>query len=63
MTKVSSFQVNETSQKPDEMIAKEINIKLGFTPGISYTDIAEQAEKVGRKSLAVKVFLFAKSYL
>ena len=50
-----SIKVNEPSQKSDEMIAKEINVKLGFTPGISYTDIAKKAEQVGRKSLAIKV--------
>ncbi|KAK7085238.1 Vacuolar protein sorting-associated protein 16, partial [Halocaridina rubra] len=47
--------VLQPSQKTDEQIAKEINGKLGYTPGISYTDIANRADRAGRKQLAVKL--------
>lgn len=50
-----SHQVLQPSQKSDEHIAKEINSKLGYTPGISYTDIANRADQAGRKQLAIKV--------
>lgn len=49
------LQVLQPSQKSDEQIAKEINSKLGYTPGISYTDIANRADQAGRKQLAIKV--------
>lgn len=49
------YKVRQPSQKSDEQIAKEINGKLGYTPGISYTDIANRADRAGRKQLAVKL--------
>ncbi|XP_045122050.1 vacuolar protein sorting-associated protein 16 homolog isoform X1 [Portunus trituberculatus] len=49
------FKVLQPSQKSDEHIAKEINSKLGYTPGISYTDIANRADQAGRKQLAIKL--------
>ncbi|KAB7498602.1 Vacuolar protein sorting-associated protein 16-like protein [Armadillidium nasatum] len=49
------FKVKQPSQKGDDRIAQEVNAKLGYTPGISYTDIANKAEQVGRKSLAIKL--------
>ncbi|XP_069181353.1 vacuolar protein sorting-associated protein 16 homolog isoform X2 [Procambarus clarkii] len=49
------YKVLQPSQKSDEQIAKEINSKLGYTPGISYTDIANRADQAGRKQLAIKL--------
>ncbi|KAG7159513.1 Vacuolar protein sorting-associated protein 16-like 1 [Homarus americanus] len=51
------YKVLQPSQKSDEQIAKEINSKLGYTPGISYTDIANRADQAGRKQLAIKVLV------
>ncbi|KAK3890447.1 hypothetical protein Pcinc_005604 [Petrolisthes cinctipes] len=49
------YKVLQPSQKSDEQIAKEINNKLGYTLGISYTDIANRADQAGRKQLAIKL--------
>ncbi|XP_076030223.1 vacuolar protein sorting 16 isoform X2 [Oratosquilla oratoria] len=49
------YRVRQPCQKSDEQIAKEINSKLGYTPGVSYTDIAVRAEQAGRRHLAIKL--------
>lgn len=38
-----------------EQIAEEIADKLGYTPGVSYSEIAVKAADCGRKQLAIKV--------
>lgn len=38
-----------------EQIAEEIAAKLGYAPGVSYSEIAEKAADCGRKQLAIKV--------
>ena len=49
------YKVKQPTQKSDDQIAKEINNKLGYTPGISYTDIANIADQAGHRSLAVRL--------
>ncbi|XP_011305829.1 vacuolar protein sorting-associated protein 16 homolog [Fopius arisanus] len=38
-----------------EQIAEEIAAKLGYAPGVSYSDIAQKAADCGRKQLAIKL--------
>lgn len=38
-----------------EQIAEEIAAKLGYAPGVSYSEIAEKAANYGRKQLAIKL--------
>lgn len=38
-----------------EQLAEEIAAKLGYAPGVSYSEIAERAADCGRKQLAIKV--------
>lgn len=38
-----------------EQIAEEIAAKLGYAPGVSYSEIAEKAADCGRKQLAIKL--------
>lgn len=42
-------------QSDDDQIAREIHAKVGYTPGVSYSDIANKAAECGRKSLATKL--------
>lgn len=37
------------------MVAREIADKLGYTPGVSYSEIAIKAADYGRKQLAIKL--------
>lgn len=45
------------SQLEEETVAREIAEKLGYTSGISYSEIASTASEYGRKKLAIKVFM------
>ncbi|KAF7282142.1 vacuolar protein sorting 16 [Rhynchophorus ferrugineus] len=47
--KVSQHQVEE------EVVAREIADKLGYSSGISYKEIAEKAAEFGKKKLAIKL--------
>ncbi|KAK3106315.1 hypothetical protein FSP39_017525 [Pinctada imbricata] len=42
----------------DETVAKDIQQKLGDTPGVSYSDIASQALECGRTDLAIRLLDF-----
>ena len=42
-------------QLDKEQLAEEIAAKLGYAPGVSYSEIAERAADCGRKQLAIKV--------
>jgi len=46
------------TQLDKEQIAEEIADKLGYAPGVSYSEIAKRAADCGRKQLAIKVNLF-----
>lgn len=48
------LQVSQ-SHLEEETVAREIADKLGYTPGISYSEIASTSAEFGRKKLAVKV--------
>jgi hypothetical protein len=48
------LQVKQT-QLDKEQIAEEIADKLGYAPGVSYSEIAKRAADCGRKQLAIKV--------
>ncbi|OXU24054.1 hypothetical protein TSAR_010562, partial [Trichomalopsis sarcophagae] len=48
------YKVKQTSLDK-EQIAEEIADKLGYTPGVSYSDIAVRAADCGRKQLAIKL--------
>ena len=39
----------------DEQVAKDIVNKLGYAPGISYSEIANKAIEIGRNNLAIKL--------
>lgn len=43
------------TQLDKEQIAEEIADKLGYAPGVSYSEIAKRAADCGRKQLAIKV--------
>ena len=43
------------TQLDKEQIAEEIADKLGYAPGVSYSEIAVRAADCGRKQLAIKV--------
>lgn len=43
------------TQLDKEQIAEEIADKLGYAPGVSYSEIAKRATDCGRKQLAIKV--------
>lgn len=45
------------TQLDKEQIAEEIADKLGYAPGVSYSEIAKRAADCGRKQLAIKVSL------
>lgn len=49
-----NFQVKQT-RLDKEQIAEEIADKLGYAPGVSYSEIAKRAADCGRKQLAIKV--------
>lgn len=55
------FQVSQ-SHLEEETVAREIADKLGYTSGISYTEIASTASEYGRKKLAIKVSSMNKKY-
>lgn len=40
---------------PDEAIARAVCVKVGDSPGVSYSDIAAKAYECGRTELAIKV--------
>lgn len=42
-------------QVEEEVAAREIADKLGYSSGISYKEIAEKAAEYGKKKLAIKV--------
>ncbi|XP_078037953.1 vacuolar protein sorting 16 [Augochlora pura] len=48
------YKVKQT-QLDEEQIAEEIADKLGYAPGVSYSEIAEKAADSGRKQLAIKL--------
>ncbi|XP_066993327.2 vacuolar protein sorting-associated protein 16 homolog isoform X2 [Anabrus simplex] len=50
----SLIQVKQT-QLDREQVAREIADKLGYAPGVSYSEIADKANNCGRKQLAVKL--------
>lgn len=52
--KVSLLQVKQT-QLDREQVARDIAEKLGYAPGISYSEIAMKAADCGRMQLAIKV--------
>ena len=43
------------TQLDREQVARDIADKLGYAPGVSYSDIAMKAADCGRKQLAIKV--------
>lgn len=51
------IQVKQT-QLDKEQIAEEIAHKLGYAPGVSYSEIALKAADCGRIQLAIKVGCF-----
>ena len=50
-------QVQQTSVD-DESIARAIAQKLGDTPGVSYSEVANRAIECGRTELAIRVRTF-----
>ncbi|XP_011644142.1 vacuolar protein sorting-associated protein 16 homolog [Pogonomyrmex barbatus] len=48
------YKVKQT-QLDKEQIAEEIADKLGYAPGVSYSEIAKRAADCGRKQLAIKL--------
>ncbi|XP_076673507.1 vacuolar protein sorting 16 [Andrena cerasifolii] len=48
------YKVKQT-QLDKEQIAEEIADKLGYAPGVSYSEIAKRATDCGRKQLAIKL--------
>ncbi|GAB1867828.1 Vacuolar protein sorting-associated protein 16 homolog [Camponotus japonicus] len=48
------YKVKQT-QLDKEQIAEEIADKLGYAPGVSYSEIARRAADCGRKQLAIKL--------
>ncbi|XP_066993326.2 vacuolar protein sorting-associated protein 16 homolog isoform X1 [Anabrus simplex] len=48
------YKVKQT-QLDREQVAREIADKLGYAPGVSYSEIADKANNCGRKQLAVKL--------
>lgn len=48
------YKVKQT-QLDKEQIAEEIADKLGYAPGVSYSEIAQRAADCGRKQLAIKL--------
>lgn len=51
------------TQLDKEQIAEEIADKLGYAPGVSYSEIAKRAADCGRKQLAIKVNLLIYEYI
>ena len=51
--------IQQVQQKTvdDETVARDIQQKLGDTPGVSYSDIASQALECGRTELAIRVWI------
>ncbi|XP_018019087.1 vacuolar protein sorting-associated protein 16 homolog [Hyalella azteca] len=49
------YKIANTSDKNDEQLARDIHSKLGYTAGISYTEIANCAHSLNRRQLAVKL--------
>ncbi|XP_076871793.1 vacuolar protein sorting-associated protein 16 homolog isoform X2 [Brachyhypopomus gauderio] len=45
----------QQKEEADESIARAISVKLGETPGISYSEIATKAYECGRTELAIKL--------
>lgn len=43
------------TQLDREQVARDIADKLGYAPGVSYSEIALKAADCGRKQLAIKV--------
>ena len=52
------FQVNQTQLDRDQ-VARDIASKLGYAPGVSYSEIALKAADSGRPQLAIKVLFFS----
>ncbi|RZC42147.1 vacuolar protein sorting-associated protein 16 -like protein, partial [Asbolus verrucosus] len=50
----AKYKVSQ-SHLEEETVAREIADKLGYTPGISYSEIASTASQYGRKKLAIKL--------
>ncbi|XP_018576701.1 vacuolar protein sorting-associated protein 16 homolog isoform X1 [Anoplophora glabripennis] len=50
----AKYKVSQ-SQLEEETVAREIAEKLGYTSGISYSEIASTASEYGRKKLAIKL--------
>jgi len=48
------FKVQQT-HLDDDQIARDINVKLGMTPGVSYSEIANKAFECGKTDLAIRV--------
>ncbi|KAH3699993.1 hypothetical protein DPMN_074956 [Dreissena polymorpha] len=45
----------QSKGEDDEQVARAIADKLGDTPGVSYSDVANKALEVGRNDLAIRV--------
>lgn len=58
----AKYKVSQ-SHLEEETVAREIADKLGYTPGISYSEIASTSAEFGRKKLAVKVSFCCKKKL
>nr|CAD7406570.1 unnamed protein product [Timema poppensis] len=52
--RISSVQVKQT-QLDREQVARDIADKLGYAPGVSYSEIAKKAADCGRTQLAIKL--------
>ncbi|XP_044761312.1 vacuolar protein sorting-associated protein 16 homolog [Coccinella septempunctata] len=50
----AKYKVNQ-SQMEEETVAREIAEKLGYTPGISYSEVAYAAAECGKKKIAIKL--------
>jgi hypothetical protein len=50
----AKYKVSQ-SHLEEETVAREIAEKLGYTPGISYSEIASTASQFGRRKLAIKL--------
>lgn len=51
------FQVQQKDLS-DEAIARAVCVKVGDSPGVSYSHIAAKAYECGRTELAIKVIIY-----
>lgn len=52
------YKISNTRDQSDDQLAQEIHGKLGYTLGISYTEIANCADRLNRRPLAVKLLKY-----